>query len=56
MKVTITFEVPEKEVKSAEKYWKGLGIKMNWLTWIEKNIRSTFQAKRIGIEMERRKS
>lgn len=53
MKVTITFRVPQKEVKSAEKYWKGLGIKMNWSTWIEKTTRSAFQAKRIGIEIER---
>ena len=52
MKVTITFEIPEKEVRSAQRYWKRIGVKLDWLTWIKESLENIFpNAKRIKVEI-----
>jgi len=54
MKITITFEIPDKNWKAGIKYWKLARISMTWKKWIRNTITQNFTtAQKIKIRIEK---
>ncbi len=54
MKVTVTFEIPEKDVKEAVRHWRHISkvqptFSMNWRDWIKESLQNHLNAKHISV-------
>ena len=53
MKVTVTFEISDRNVKSGLKYWKSIGLsKQTWSAWIHHVVKHNLQSKNIKVRID----